>query len=55
MLPVEQMGCEQVLPPLEQVPFEPQVWPEGQLPQEPPQPSLPQTRPVQLGVQVVAW
>ncbi|HMG57443.1 MAG TPA: hypothetical protein VK601_28280, partial [Kofleriaceae bacterium] len=49
--PVEQIGWAQVPPPV-QVPPGLQVWPPGQVPQVPPQPSLPQVLPVQLGVQV---
>jgi hypothetical protein len=50
LAPVEQMGCEQV-PPLTHWPVVLQVWPEAQVPQVPPQPSLPQVLPLQLGVQ----
>ncbi len=49
-LPVEQIGWAQVLPP-EHCPVEPQVCPEGQVPQVPPHPSGPQLLPEQLGVQ----
>jgi hypothetical protein len=49
--PVEQIECAQ--PAAVHVPAALQVWPVAQVPQVPPQPSLPQFLPVQLGVQVV--
>jgi hypothetical protein len=55
LLPVEQMACVQ-MPPPEHWPLELQVAPPVQAPQVPPQPSLPQTLPLQLGVQaLVHW
>src|SRR5438270_45631 len=56
--PLEQIGCAQLEPPPVPPPVPPvhtpaalQVSPDAQLPQLPPQPSLPQFLPPQLGVQ----
>ena len=54
--PLVQREWEQVLVAAVHWPAALQVWPEEQAPQEPPQPSLPQDLPEQLGVQVdVHW
>ena len=49
--PAVQTPCEQVAPLPEHWPLGSQIWPVGHRPQKPPQPSLPQVRPEQSGMQ----